>query len=75
MRFYFLATTVKENRESTESEFGPNCDFYLKPLRKLKGWGVFRLDESKSRSQSGEQFDPGNRRDGARRPPSRRAFS
>lgn len=36
MRFYFLATTVKENRESTEGEFGPNFDFYLKPLRHKK---------------------------------------
>jgi hypothetical protein len=50
MRFYFLATTVKENRESTEGEFGPNFDFYLKPLRKhQKRWGVFRLDDSKNR--------------------------
>ena len=32
MRFYFLATTVKENKESTEGEFGPNLDFYLRPL-------------------------------------------
>jgi hypothetical protein len=30
MRFYFLATTVKESRESTEGEFGPNFDF-LRP--------------------------------------------
>ena len=29
MRFYFLATTVKESQESTEGEFGPNFDFYL----------------------------------------------
>jgi hypothetical protein len=49
MRFYFLATTVKENLESTEGEFGPNFDFYLKPLRNRKRWGMFRLDESKSR--------------------------
>jgi len=31
MRFYLLATTVKENKESTEGEFGPNFDFYLRP--------------------------------------------
>jgi len=50
MRFYFLMTTVKEDRESTEGEFGPNFDFYLKPLRKHKQrLGVFRLDESKNR--------------------------
>ncbi len=48
-RFYFLATTVKENRESTEGEFGPNFDFYLKPLRKLNRVGLFRVDESKIR--------------------------
>ena len=36
VRFYFLATTVKENRESTEGEFGPNIDFYVKPLKKQK---------------------------------------
>lgn len=49
MRFYFLATTVKESKESTEAEVGPNFDFYLKPLRKQKRLGVFRLDESKNR--------------------------
>jgi hypothetical protein len=49
MRFYFLATTVKENRESTEGEFGPNFDFYFNPLRNKKRWGVFRLDASKNR--------------------------
>jgi hypothetical protein len=43
MRFYFLATTIKEDRNSTEGEFGPNFDFYLKPLRKLNRWGVFSL--------------------------------
>ena len=49
MRFYFLATTVREGRESTEGEFGPNFDFYLRPLRHPKHFGVFRLDESKNR--------------------------
>jgi hypothetical protein len=49
MRFYFLATTVKESRETTEGEFGPNFDFYLKPLRHKKKLGLFRLDESKNR--------------------------
>jgi hypothetical protein len=49
MRFYFLATTVKESRDSTEGEYGPNFDFYLKPLRKRSRWGVFSLDESKNR--------------------------
>ena len=49
MRFYFLATTVKESRESTEGEFGPNFDFYVQPLRHPKRFGGFRLDESKNR--------------------------
>jgi hypothetical protein len=50
MRFYFLATTVKETRESTEGEFGPNFDFYIKPLRKKhRALSMFHLDESKSR--------------------------
>src|SRR4029450_11506601 len=49
MRFYFLATTVKESRESTEGEFGPNFDFYLRPLREFKRLAGFRLDESKNR--------------------------
>jgi hypothetical protein len=49
MRFYFLATTVKENRESTEGEFGPNFDFYLRPLRNPKRFRGLRLDESKDR--------------------------
>jgi hypothetical protein len=37
MRFYFLATTTRENRGTTDGEFGPNFDFYL------------HLDESKNR--------------------------
>jgi len=49
MRFYFLMTTVKEERISTEGEVGPNFDFYLKPLRKLNRWAGFRLDESRTR--------------------------
>ncbi len=49
MRFYFLATTTKENRNSTDGEFGPNFDFYLKPLRNQTRWGLFPLDESKKR--------------------------
>ena len=48
-RFYFLATTVKESQESTEGEFGPNFDFYLRTFRDPKRFGGFRLDESKNR--------------------------
>jgi len=50
VRFYFLSTTVKEDRESTEWEFGPNLDFFFKPLKKKARWVVFPQDESKSRS-------------------------
>jgi hypothetical protein len=49
MRFYFLATTVKENKDSTEGEFGPNLDFYLRPVRNLKHLATLRLDASKNR--------------------------
>ena len=49
MRFYFVATTVRESRESTEGEFGPNFDFYLQPLRNPKHFAGLRLDESKNR--------------------------
>jgi uncharacterized protein DUF2490 len=49
MRFYFLATTVKESHESTSAEFGPNFDFYLRPFRERTRLAGFRLDESKSR--------------------------
>ncbi len=49
MRFYFLATTTKEERKSTEGEFGPNFDFYLKPLRDRSRWSLLPLDESKNR--------------------------
>jgi hypothetical protein len=49
MRFYFLATTVKESEKTTEGEYGPNFDFYLKPLRQKTRLAVFRLDESKNR--------------------------
>jgi hypothetical protein len=50
MRLYFLATKVEESGESTGSEYGPNFDIYLKPVRSnKKHWGGFRLDESKNR--------------------------
>jgi hypothetical protein len=48
-RFYFLATTVKEGRDSTSAEIGPNFDFYLQPIRNRKHFAGFRLDESKNR--------------------------
>ncbi len=48
MRLYFVATTVKESHESTEGEFGPNIDFYVRPFRERKRLAGFRLDESKN---------------------------
>jgi hypothetical protein len=49
-RLYFLATTVKENRNSTSGEFGPNLDLYAKPLRGRKHFAGFKLDESKNQT-------------------------
>ena len=48
MRFYLLMTTVKEDRNSTEAEIGPNFDFYLSPLKIRKRWGPIPLDQSKN---------------------------
>ena len=50
MRFYFIGTTVKENKDSTESEIGPNVDFYVSPIGHPKTFGGLRLDVSKQRS-------------------------
>jgi hypothetical protein len=47
MRFLFLMTTVKENKDSTEAEIGPNFDFYLSPIKKAKRWTFVPLDQSK----------------------------
>jgi hypothetical protein len=49
VRFFFLATTVQENRVSTEAEFGVNVDLQLKPIRQQTPALLFRLDESKNR--------------------------
>jgi len=49
VRFFFLATTVQENRASTEAEFGVNVDLHLKPIRQRTPELLFRLDESKNR--------------------------
>ena len=49
IRLYFLATTVQENRESTEGEFGVYVDVQVKPLRRRTPLLEFRLDESKNR--------------------------
>ncbi len=36
VRLSFFASTTKENRQGTDAEVGPNIDFFLKPLLKLK---------------------------------------
>ena len=61
IRLYFLATTVQENRESTEGEFGVNVDVQLKPLRRRTPLLEFRLDESKNRllmTRIGYRYSP-----------------
>jgi hypothetical protein len=49
VRVSFFAATTKENRQGTDAEVGPNIDFFLKPLMKLKRITVFELDQSKNR--------------------------
>ena len=49
-RVSLLATTVKEDRDSTSGEFGPNVDIYLHAITKRRHWAGFRLDESKNRT-------------------------
>ena len=49
IRLYFLATTVQENRESTEAEFGANVDLQIKQFRRRTPLLEYRLDESKNR--------------------------
>ena len=48
LRFYFLATTVHEDGESTEAELGVNVDVYFKPIVRTPIL-LFRLDEAKNR--------------------------
>ena len=48
MRFYFMMTTVKEDKDSTEAEIGPNFDFFLPTLKHVKKWSLFPLDESRN---------------------------
>ena len=49
VRLSFFASTTKENRQGTDAEVGPNIDFFLKPLVKLKRITIFDLDQSKDR--------------------------
>jgi len=47
-RLLFVATTVQEERETTEGEFGANVDLHFKPIRRDPRL-LFRLDDSKNR--------------------------
>jgi hypothetical protein len=49
VRLYFVASQTRENGTGTDGEIGPNIDFFLNPLFKLKKITVFQLDQSKSR--------------------------
>jgi Protein of unknown function (DUF2490) len=49
IRVSFMAKDTREGGDSTEAEIGPNVDFYLKPLIKLKRINAFDLDDAKSR--------------------------
>jgi hypothetical protein len=48
VRFYFLMTTVKEEKDSTEAEVGPNVDFFIPALKNVKKWSIFPVDESRN---------------------------
>ncbi len=49
VRISFFAALTRENREGTNAELGPNIDYFVKPLAKLKRITVFQLDQSKER--------------------------
>jgi hypothetical protein len=49
VRGSFFVALTRENAEGSSGEIGPNIDFFLKPLVKLKRITVFELDQSKSR--------------------------
>ena len=49
VRVSFYAAFTRENAAASSAEIGPNIDFFLKPLIKLKRITVFQLDQSKER--------------------------
>lgn len=49
VRLSFYAAFTRENAAASSAEIGPNIDFFLKPLVKLKRITVFQLDQSKDR--------------------------
>ena len=46
-RLLLVGTTVKDDGERTDAEFGPSLDFFLKPIRRQPRL-LYRLDESKN---------------------------
>ena len=48
VRLALVATTVKDDGEATDGEFGVNVDLFVKPIRRSPTL-MFRLDESKNR--------------------------
>jgi Protein of unknown function (DUF2490) len=49
LRVSFYGALTRENAAASSAEVGPNIDFFLKPLIKLKRITVFQLDQSKER--------------------------
>jgi hypothetical protein len=49
VRASFYAALTRENATGSSAEIGPNIDFFLRPLLKLKRITVFQLDQSKDR--------------------------
>jgi hypothetical protein len=46
-RLFLVGTTVKDDGERTDAEFGPSLDLFLKPIRRVPQL-LYRLDESKN---------------------------
>jgi hypothetical protein len=49
VRVSFQAKDTREGGDSTQAQIGPNMEFYLKPLIRLKEITSFDLDDAKSR--------------------------
>ena len=61
VRGSFFVALTRENVQGSSGEIGPNIDFFLKSLIKLKRIMVFQIDESKDRPlilRSGYRYMP-----------------
>jgi len=61
VRGSFFVALTRENVQGSSGEIGPNIDFFLKSLIKLKRITVFQIDESKDRPlilRSGYRYMP-----------------